>query len=134
VKGPVLGISAIVQHDGDLLLVRRGRGPAGGRWALPGGHVEPGELLAEAVVRELREETGLEGACGRLVGYNQVFLDEVHFVVLSFEVTVLERVPPTPGDDAADARWVPVSEVLELPLVDGLAEFLGDHGVLDTIV
>jgi 8-oxo-dGTP diphosphatase len=131
---PVLGVSAVVVHDGDLLLVRRGHGPAAGVWALPGGHVEAGELLAEAVVRELREETGLEGTCGRLVNYAEVMADDIHFVILSFEVTALERTDPVAGDDAAEAKWVPLADVAELPLPEGLAEFLHDNGVLDTIV
>jgi 8-oxo-dGTP diphosphatase len=134
VNRPTLGVSAIVLHDGDLLLVRRGRGPAVGEWALPGGHVEAGELLAEAVVRELHEETGLEGACGGLVNYEEFVVDDRHFVILSFEVTVLERREPVAGDDAADAAWVPLADVTDLTLVDGLAEFLHDNGVLDVIV
>jgi 8-oxo-dGTP diphosphatase len=130
---PLLGVSAIVVHDGDLLLVRRGHGPAAGVWALPGGHVEGGELLAEAVVRELREETGLEGACGRLVNYAEAMIEDAHFVILSFEVTVLDRVDPVAGDDAAEAKWVPLADVVTLTLPDGLAEFLHDNGVLDVI-
>ena len=136
---PVLGVSAVVVHDGDLLLVRRGKAPHLGEWALPGGRVEGGELLVEAVVRELQEETGLEGACGELVGWSESFGadvggDDAHYVVLAFEVTVLDRQDPEAGDDADAARWVPLSEVGELPsLVDGLAEFLHEHGVLDTI-
>jgi ADP-ribose pyrophosphatase YjhB (NUDIX family) len=139
VTAPVLGVGAMVVHDGDLLLVRRGRGANVGEWALPGGRVEGGELLVEAVVRELQEETGLEGACGELVGWTEVFGPsggdaDAHFVVLVFEVTVLDRQDPEAGDDAEAARWVPLSEVAELrPLVDGLAEFLHEHGVLDTI-
>ncbi len=129
---PRVGVGAIVVHDGDLLLVRRGHGPAAGYWAVPGGRVEPGELLAEAVVRELAEETGLEGTCGSLVGWAER-VDTEHWVILDFEVTVLERSPPVAGTDAAEARWVPCEEVSELALVEGLAEFLHEHGVIDTI-
>lgn len=130
---PLLCVGAVVVHDGDLLLIRRGRGPAQGLWAVPGGRVENGELMVEAVVRELREETSLEGACGELVGWIERFDGDEHFVILDFEVTVLDRVEPTPGDDAAEARWVALADVAELPLADGLAEFLHEHGIIDTI-
>ena len=66
---PELCVGAVVVQDGELLLIRRGHGPAAGSWSVPGGRVEAGELRAEAVVREVREETGLEAVCGPLVGW-----------------------------------------------------------------
>jgi len=54
-------------------------------------------------------------------------------VILDFEVTVLDDQPPVRGDDAAEARWVPLDQVVDLNLVDGLAEFLHEHGILDVI-
>lgn len=128
-------------EDGRLLLVRRGRGPAAGEWSVPGGRVEPGETLAEAVVRELAEETGVEAVCDRLVGWVERIsppghADPYHFVILDFAVTVLEGTdgpPPRAGGDAAEAAWVPVDEVAHLRLVEGLAEFLYDHGILPVI-
>jgi ADP-ribose pyrophosphatase YjhB (NUDIX family) len=134
VEGPVLGVSALVVHAERLLLVRRGRGAAAGTWALPGGRVEAGEALAEAVVRELHEETGLEGVCGELVGVNEVLLGDLHAVVLCHRVTVLDPQEPRAGDDAAEAAWVPVGDVAELLLADGLAALLAEHGVIPTIV
>jgi 8-oxo-dGTP diphosphatase len=131
VDGPVLGVGAVAVLDGSLLLVRRGHGPAAGEWSVPGGRVERGELLAEAVVREVREETGLECVCGSLVGWVERIDDDHHFVIADFEVTVLDDRTPVAGDDAAEAAWVPLDQVLELNLVDGLAEFLHEHGVLD---
>jgi 8-oxo-dGTP diphosphatase len=132
--GPLVAVGAIVVVDDRLLLIRRGRGVAVGTWSLPGGVVEPGELLAEAVVRELAEETGLEGVCGPLVGVVERFIEGHHYVILDHRVTVLEPdVAPTAGDDAADVAWVPLADVAEWPLVDGLAEFLHDHGILATI-
>lgn len=100
---------------------------------MPGGRVEHGELVAEAVVRELREETGLEGVCGALLGVAERIDHHGHFVILDHVVTVLDDTDPVPGDDAAEAAWVPLDDVVDLPLVDGLAEFLHDHGVLRTI-
>lgn len=131
---PEVGVGAVVVDDGDLLLIRRGRGPAQGEWAIPGGRVQAGELLAEAVVRELLEETGLEGVCEDLVGWAERIGDDHHYVILDFRVTLLERTEPTAGDDAAEAAWVPLVDVAELNLVEGLAEFLHDHGILRTIV
>ena len=139
---PELCVGAIALHDGNLLLIRRGHGPAAGEWSLPGGRVERGELLAEAVTRELREETGLEAVCGQFVGWVERLGEEAggegggvdhHFVILDFEVTVLDETEPTAGDDAAEARWVPLSDVIDLRLVEGLAEFLHEHGVLEVI-
>ncbi|WP_421120121.1 NUDIX hydrolase [Aquihabitans daechungensis] len=131
---PELCVSAVVIDDERLLLVRRGRGRAQGAWAVPGGRVQAGELLAEAVVRELREETGIEGVCGNLVGVLELLDDEgPHQVVLAHFVTLMEAVEPVAGDDAAEARWVPLSDVAELRLATGLAEFLHDHQVIATI-
>ena len=127
-------VGAIVVDEEDLLLIRRGRGAAQGEWSIPGGRVEPGELLAEAVVRELLEETGLEGICEDLVGWAERIGPDFHYVILDFRVTLLERREPVAGDDAAEARWVPLADVADLNLAEGLAEFLHDHGILGTIV
>src|SRR5687768_4250278 len=109
--GPEVCVGAIAVDDEHLLLVRRGRGPAAGEWSVPGGRVEAGETLAEAVVRELLEETGVEGVCGPLVGWVERMGDDHHYVILDFAVTVLERSEPVAGDDAAEAAWVPLAQV-----------------------
>jgi ADP-ribose pyrophosphatase YjhB (NUDIX family) len=114
-------------------MVRRGRGPGAGEWSLPGGRVERGETLAEAVVRELAEETGLEGVCDEFVGWVERIGPDYHYVILDFRVTVLDAKPPVAGDDAAEASWVQLSDVCDLRLVEGLAEFLHTHGILDVI-
>jgi 8-oxo-dGTP diphosphatase len=136
VSGPIVAVGAVVVDDDRLLLVRRGHGPAAGTWAVPGGRVRPGETLAEAVTRELREETGLEGVCGGLIGLVELLpVDDGdrHLVVLDHEVTLLESAEPTAGDDAAEARWVDLGDVAEMRLAPGLAEFLHDHGIIATI-
>jgi 8-oxo-dGTP diphosphatase len=126
-------VGAVAVDSGRLLMIRRGRGPAAGTWSVPGGRVEPGETLAEAVVRELAEETGVEGVCGSLIDWVERIDDEHHFVILDFAVEVLEGVEPVPGDDATEAAWVPLDRVADLQLVDGLAELLHAHGILDVI-
>lgn len=131
--GPELCVGAVVVDDERLLMVRRGRGPAAGTWSIPGGRVEAGETLAEAVVRELREETGLDGLCGGLIGWVEQ-LDDGHRVILDFRVDLLADAEPTAGDDAAEATWVPRLEIVERPLAPGLAAFLHDHGIIETLV
>ncbi|MBA2283156.1 MAG: NUDIX domain-containing protein [Acidimicrobiia bacterium] len=131
---PAVAVGAIVVVADRLLLVRRGRGPAAGEWSVPGGRVEPGETLAEAVVRELAEETGLEGVCGELVGWAERIGPDHHYVILDFRVTILEDREAIAGDDAAEVAWIPLADVAEQRLVEGLAEFLHDHGVITTIV
>lgn len=126
-------VGAVVVTDDELLVIRRGRGPAAGEWAVPGGRVRGGEMLAEAVVREVLEETGLEVVCGELLGVVERFDDGRHFVILDYRATLLERQEPVAGDDAAEARWVPLVDVAELRLVEGLAEFLHETGIIPTI-
>ena len=134
--GPELGVGAVVVDDQRLLLVRRRNAPGQGTWAVPGGSVEAGETLAEAVTRELREETGLEGVCGPFIGLVELVPEEPgerHVVVLDFEVTLLGAGDPVPRSDATAARWVPLADVADLVLAPGLAEFLHDHAIIETI-
>ncbi len=129
---PEVCVGAVAVFDEAILMVRRGHGPAQGTWSVPGGRVEPGETLAEAVVRELAEETGLTGVCESLVGWAERIGPDHHYVILDFSVTLMSGDEPVAGDDAAEACWVPLSEVADLTLADGLAEFLHDHGILET--
>jgi mutator protein MutT len=132
-NGPETCVGAVIVDEGDLLLIRRGHGPAAGEWSIPGGRVMAGETLAEAVVREVLEETGLEGICENLIGWAERISPDYHFVILDFRVTLLERRDPVAGDDAAEAAWVPLDDVVDRNLVEGLAEFLHDHGILAVI-
>jgi 8-oxo-dGTP diphosphatase len=129
-RRPELCVGAIAVDEDLILLIRRGRGPAQGVWSVPGGRVEAGETLAEAVVRELYEETGLTGVCEGLVGWVERIMEDHHYVILDFSVTILSSADPVAGDDAAEAAWVPLHDVADLTLADGLAEFLHDHDIL----
>ncbi len=113
---PILGVGAVIFDAGAVLLVRRGHSPLEGVWTLPGGTVELGETLREAVGREVHEETGLRVEVGPLVEVVDLFSRgsdgrvEHHHVVADF----LCR--PTGGvlaaaTDAADAAWVPIDRL-----------------------
>lgn len=123
-------VGAVVVDDDKMLLVRRGHGPAAGEWSIPGGRVEFGETLAEAVVREVAEETGVEVVCDELIGMVEKIHDDRHFLILDFRATALDPIEPTAGDDAAEAAWIPVAGISELRMVEGLVEFLTEHRIL----
>lgn len=130
---PQVAVGAVCVHQGRLLLIRRGRGVAIGRWSLPGGRVQFGEDLVAAVLRELHEETGLRGAVGDLVGIAERVGEGQHFVILDFHVDVADPTGARAGDDAADVRWAGRDDLGALDLVDGLLPFLAEHGVLPEI-
>ena len=128
---PEIAVGAVVVRDDCLLVIRRGHGPGAGEWSIPGGRVEAGETLHEAVVREMWEETGLEVVVERFLGWVERLGDDHHFVILDFVVGLLDaEATVVAGDDAAEAAWVPLHELSEIRLVAGLHEFLTDHGVI----
>jgi ADP-ribose pyrophosphatase YjhB (NUDIX family) len=124
-------VGAIV-HDaeGRLLVVRRGRPPGEGLWSIPGGRVEAGESDAEAVVRELSEETGLRVEPGRLIGsVERPGPDGVTYDIHDYSAIVTGGALHA-GDDAAEARWVTPAGLRGLPTTDGLVAALVDWNVL----
>ena len=110
VPRPVLCVSTMVHHDGAVLLVRRGRAPAAGFWAFPGGRVELGEKLAEAAAREVHEETGLVVEVGEAFERAEIIRRhedggiESHYVIIVFAAK-LQSGTLAAGDDAAEAAW-----------------------------
>lgn len=115
---------------GRLLLIQRGHAPAQGQWTLPGGRCEPNEDSARAVIREVREETGLEVEVIRFVGTVEraAAADRV-YVIDDYLVTVTGGAL-RPGDDAVDAAWVSVDELAEWDLTEGLIDALSTWGLL----
>jgi 8-oxo-dGTP diphosphatase len=116
--------AVILDEAGRLLVIRRGRPPSAGLWSIPGGRVESGESDAAAVIREIREETGLEVAVGRHVG--SVDLPGPGGVVYEVHDYAATPVGGTlrAGDDAAEARWVTPEQVRALPTAPGLVAAL----------
>jgi 8-oxo-dGTP diphosphatase len=128
----VLCVGAVV-HDaaGRLLLVRRGHDPHAGLWSLPGGRIETGESPEQAVVREVREETGLDVVPAHRVGHVRIPGDGVVFDVVDFACILSppdQR--PTAGDDAAEAPFVDAAALGRLECTPRLVETLGSWDVL----
>jgi ADP-ribose pyrophosphatase YjhB (NUDIX family) len=123
-------VGAVVRRGGEILLVRRGRGPGKGFWSLPGGRVDFGETLRQAVAREVREETGLEVSVGRFLGWVERMGERpapYHYVILDFAADPLQPdASPSAGDDAAEVAWVALADLGKLPLVTGLEDFLAE--------
>ena len=127
---PEVAVGGVAVRDGLLLLVRRGRGTGQGRWSLPGGRVEPGESLAEAVARELSEETGLTVQVGGLCGIAERRGADYHYVICNHWVTVPAGAQATAGDDAAAIAWVDRDELASIDAVPHLQQWLDAHGVM----
>jgi ADP-ribose pyrophosphatase YjhB (NUDIX family) len=125
-------VGAVVRDDaGRLLLIQRGHDPHRGLWSLPGGRIEPGESPEEAVVREVREETGLTVSPLRPVGRVRIPGDGVVFDVVDFECAVASAgQEPVADDDAAAVRFAEPDALDDLPCTPRLVETLRGWGVL----
>jgi 8-oxo-dGTP diphosphatase len=126
---PYLAVSAAIVRDGHVLVVRRARAPAAGLFTLPGGVVETGETLADAVMREVREETGIAIEPLALAGHREVIVRaadgriERHFVILAFAARWTAG-EPSVTDEIAEARWVRPAELKSLQTTEGLADIV----------
>jgi 8-oxo-dGTP diphosphatase len=122
---PFLAVSAAIVRDGRILLVRRARPPAHGLFSLPGGLVETGETLTEAVRREVAEETGLAIDPIALAGFREAIMRdseqrvERHFVILAFAAR-WQGGEPILNEELNEARWVTREELADLPTTAGL--------------
>ncbi len=126
---PYLAVSAAIFSDGRVLIVRRAQPPAHGLHTLPGGGVELGETLEQAVIREVREETGLEVAPVGLAGYREVIARDAaarlerHFVILPFAARYIGG-EITLNDELAEAHRREQAELACLETTPGLAEIV----------
>jgi len=128
---PYLAVGAAIVRDGRILVVRRARAPAHGLYSLPGGVVEVGETLEEAVMREVREETGMTIEPVALAGFREAIVRDAdsrverHFIILCFaarwragEVVLNEELD--------EARWIDPAELAKLQTTSGLAEIVAE--------
>jgi len=130
---PYLAVSAAIFRDGRVLIVRRARPPAHGLYTLPGGGVELGETLEQAVIREVREETALEIEPIALAGYRQAIARdgdgriERHFVILPFAARWIAG-EVLLNDELAEAHWLEPAELSGLTTTEGLAQIVAAAG------
>ncbi len=138
---PNVGVGVIIVQDGKVLVVQRGREPAAGTWAFPGGRLELGETLAEAAVREAREETGLEIEPGEVAAVAE-FIDRDedgrvrwHYVIIDLLATPVGGTL-RPGDDSLDVRWIGLEDIERFNLAPRMARVVrkvlgGENGPLE---
>ena len=135
-ENPLVGVGAIIVEDGRVLLIRRGQPPQMGQWSLPGGVVECGEALRDAVVREAREETGLAVEARDMLGvYERIVHGEsapasaggsrvrYHYVLIDFLCRPVGG-GLAAGSDAADVRWFSPEELEGLNLAADTLEVI----------
>ncbi len=126
---PFLAVSAAIVRDGKVLVVRRARNPALSLYTLPGGAVEAGETLRQAVIREVLEETAITVEPVALAGYREVIVPDAegrierHFVILSFAARWLAG-EPVLNEELDEARWLYPADLSDLQTTEGLAEIV----------
>ena len=123
-KRPLLGVGALIFRRNYILMVERGGDPLKGWWSIPGGLVETGELLEDAIRREVREETGLEiRPAGMLQIFERIMRDsrgaaEYHYVLVDYICRVRGGMLHA-GDDVSRAEWVRRPDLKNLQITEG---------------
>jgi 8-oxo-dGTP diphosphatase len=126
---PLVGVGAIIIEQDRVVLVKRGHAPLAGEWSIPGGVLEIGETLREAVVREVMEETSLEVEPAVLLGvYDRILRDAdertlYHYVLIDFLCRRVSGEPQAAGD-AVEVRWFKQDEIQALSLAKDTAEVI----------
>jgi ADP-ribose pyrophosphatase len=126
---PILAVGAVVVRDGKVLLTKRGREPGRGLWSLPGGAVHPGEELKAAVIRELREECGLEVAVEEVAEVVEWMIHDAegrlqyHYVILDYRTRWL-RGDLSLSEEVEEARWVDPADLRYYQMTRGTADVI----------
>ncbi len=128
-RSPIPAVSGVIVNGNKVLLVKRSHPPSMGQWSLPGGAVRLGEECGQALVREVREETGLSVRVGALLSAMPCIVKEdsnrilYHYIILAYRCHVLSGTVEA-GSDAAEARWMTLGDVPSLGGTDGLMRII----------
>jgi ADP-ribose pyrophosphatase len=128
----VVAAGGIVVRGGAVLLVQRGRAPGAGKWSVPGGRVQFGERLTDAVEREVLEETGLHVRADRFAGWAERIgadPEPYHHVIFDYFASEVGTGEARAGDDATAVAWVALADLSTYDLVDGLLDFFMEVGL-----
>jgi len=131
-KQPIVGVAAIIVENGKMLLIKRGSEPAAGKWSVPGGVVELGETIEEALIREVMEECGLKIEILKLIDVVDNIIKDAdgrikfHYVILEFLARPLEGEIKA-SSDALEVKWVPIEKIGEYNITNTLHKLLKKH-------
>lgn len=120
---PQVGVGVAVVDDDRILLVKRGREPSKGLWAVPGGKVDWGEPMREAARREVLEETGLDVDVGEVIWVGEHLSEDHHIVLIDF-IGAVKGGSLEAADDAEEVRWVDLSVAEDYPLTPTMYELV----------
>jgi 8-oxo-dGTP diphosphatase len=126
---PVLGVGALIYDPSRILLIERGQPPLVGYWSLPGGAVETGERLEDAIIREVREETGLTVVTDSIATvFERVMPDstgvcEYHYVLIDFYCRILGG-EMRAGSDSRSVAWIEIDTLDNLLMTEGTREVI----------
>jgi 8-oxo-dGTP diphosphatase len=126
---PILGVGALILNGWSVLLVERGKEPLRGCWSLPGGAVEAGERLEDALVREVHEETGLRVHTGPIATiFERIMPDvsggcEYHYVLIDFYCSIAGG-DLCAGSDSSRVEWFDIDALGALPMTSGTREVI----------
>ncbi|NIQ06602.1 MAG: NUDIX hydrolase [Candidatus Korarchaeota archaeon] len=128
---PIPAVAAVIEEQGQVLLVKRGVEPSKGRWSLPGGKIELGEPFKVALQREIREELQVEIEVQNLYAVKEYIEHDEdgaikwHYIILDFRCKLLSG-PPTASSDALEVTWVRPEDLIEMRLTRTTRELLKD--------